>query len=137
MNPHKKQKDARLTAELLQARAERSIKAGFTKQKWVEFCETLMADGYRLNLYEARTTFSKYITVRRKGAKPFKVRFSNHKPIMRRELEGDCDFFVGVTNLGVTTTQDALKVVKEHFSKERDKHDHTTRPGFRNDRPQP
>jgi hypothetical protein len=90
--------------------------APFPKQKWVEFCEALLKEGYWLTLYEARQTYSKYITVRKAGHSPFKVRFSNHKPIKSRELSGDCDFFVGVTNLGIANTQMALSAVRKHFS---------------------
>jgi hypothetical protein len=47
--------------------------------------------------------------------KQFKVRFSNHKPIHARELRGDCDFFVGHTNLTVTHTAQAIHTVRNHF----------------------
>lgn len=57
-------------------------------QKWVEFCRTLLDEGYSLTLYEALRTVSKYVTVN--GS--YKVRFSNHKPIESREANGDCDF---------------------------------------------
>jgi len=80
-------------------------------QKWVEFCRTLLDEGYSLTLYEALRTVSKYVTVN--GS--YKVRFSNHKPIESREANGDCDFFVGVTNLGVTNTKMALAAVRRHF----------------------
>jgi hypothetical protein len=101
----------------LQERFERSAKLGFGKQKWIIFCELLLADGFSLSLYEARQTASKYITVKKDG-RAFKVRFSNHKPIKGRELGGDCDFFVGRTHTGIRTTQDALAAVASHFKKE-------------------
>jgi len=117
MNPHKKQTNSVITPILLEARVQRTINAGFGKQKWVEFCEVLLNEGFTLTLYEARQTYSKYITVVKPGSrkKSFKVRFSNHKPNRHRELAGDCDFFVGVTHLGVTTSQQALKAVFAHF----------------------
>jgi hypothetical protein len=105
-----------VTPQFLAARAERSTSRGYTKQKWVEFCETLLSEGYSLKIYEARRTVSKYITVSRKGRASFKVRFSNHRPIADREDRGDCDFFVGVTNRTVTTTAQALDAVRAHFS---------------------
>jgi|JI7StandDraft_1071085.scaffolds.fasta_scaffold145277_5 hypothetical protein len=102
-----------VTPEFLQSRI---VPIGpYPKQKWIEFCETLMAEGYTLSLYEARATVSKYITVRSQG-KAFKVRFSNHKPIKGKEMAGDCDFFVGRTHTGVRTTGDALIAVREFFS---------------------
>lgn len=73
-----------------------------------------MNKGFKVSLYEARRTFSKYLTVER-DEKKFKVRFSNHKPIKEREENNDCDFFVGVTNYKVTTTEDALKSVYTFF----------------------
>jgi hypothetical protein len=113
--PADKATNLAVTPDFLKVRAERATSKGYTKQKWIAFCETLLADGYHLTIYEARNTFSKYITVKAKGAKPFKVRFSNHRPIAERERAGDCDFFVGVTNLTVTTTDQALAAVRSHF----------------------
>ena len=117
MNPNLKQYNAPITPDLLEFRVKRAMSSGFGKQKWVEFCETLLSEGFTLTLYEARKTFSKYITVKKPGVKrkSFKVRFSNHKPIKQRELAGDCDFFVGITHTGVTTTKDALAAVRGFF----------------------
>ena len=109
--------NTKLTKEFLSERYERARKHGYDqKAKWIEFSEYLIDKGYTLYLYEARQTFSKYITIRKHGYSPFKVRFSNHKPIQYRELNGDCDFFVGVTNLSVTTTKDAIYAVEKHFN---------------------
>lgn len=99
--------------QLLKARYERAAKAGWGKAKWIELCETLMADGYKLSLYEARKTHSKYINVKN-GKKRFKIRVSNHKPIKHREVRQDCDFFVGITNIGpAATIYDAIKACRE------------------------
>jgi hypothetical protein len=103
-----------VTVEFLSSRAERAIAAGFAKQKWVQFCEAMLARGHSLTIYEARQTVSKYITVRT-GKKTFKVRFSNHKPIKHRELAEDCDFFVGWTHTGVRTTDQAIEAVDAFF----------------------
>lgn len=83
----------------------------YGKPKWVEFCETLLNEGYKLFLYESKTTRSKYIYVN--GV--YKVRFSNHKPTLRKQIECDSHFYVGVSHLGVTTTQDALMAVRKRF----------------------
>jgi hypothetical protein len=104
----------RVSQAFLDDRAKRAMAKGFEKQKWIEFCETLLGQGFDLSLYEARRTASKYITVR-KGALAYKVRFSNHKPNKGRELEGDCDFFVGRTHTGIRTTSDCLRAVREFF----------------------
>jgi hypothetical protein len=107
----------KITKEYLEKRAKFSTNLGYTKQKWIEFCEVLLSEGYSLTLYEAKQTYSKYITVHNKHhTKAFKVRFSNHKPIEAKELAGSCDFFVGVTNLTVTNTNMALDAVRKHFS---------------------
>lgn len=104
----------KVTEELLKNREALAAAYGWPTAKWIQFCRTLMAEGYKVSLYEAQYTVSKYITVR-KGKRTFKVRFSNHKPIPAREAAGDCDFFVGVTNLGVTNTEQALAAVRQHF----------------------
>ena len=106
-----------INQDFLNHRVQRAVEAGFKKQKWVEFCEELLRRGYVCQLYEARRTVSKYITVKRPDdhSRSFKVRFSNHKPIKHRETAGDCDFFVGYTHLGITTTQQALKATLEFF----------------------
>lgn len=102
--------------------AERRVRAeqsGYDVPKWVQFCEILLAEQYTLHLYEARETFSKYITVTRIDApdkKGFKVRFSNHPPRSDRERMRDCDFFVGKTHAGTFyNTQQALDAVRKHF----------------------
>lgn len=103
-----------VTQSFLDKRIKDAAKRGYGKAKWIEFCEALLAAGFKLSLYEARRTFSKYITVS-DGRESYKVRFSNHRPIKSRELQGDCDFFVGVTHTGVRTTDDALEAISEHF----------------------
>jgi len=89
---------------------------GYKKSKWIELCEVLLKNGFEISLYEARKSVSKYLTLKRDD-KEFKIRFSNHKPIKRREEKGDCDFFVGISNSTVTTTHDALDAVKLHFKR--------------------
>lgn len=111
----------RVTPQLLTHRAQGLAKAGYTKPKWIIFCEVLLKRGYTVELYETRRTVSKYITVKLDGFKPFKVRFSNHKPIPQRELEGDCDFFVGHTNLTITNTKQAFEAVTKHFEVQNDR----------------
>jgi hypothetical protein len=104
-----------VTQEFLSQRTKQAAEMGWPKAKWIRFCELLLVDGLDLELDEAKTTFSKYITVR-KGKKKFRVRFSNHKPRLDRELAGLCDFFVGVANNSITTTDDALRAVRKFFA---------------------
>ena len=78
-----------LTFDLLKQKTSKK----YGKAKWIIFAEELLHKGFKISLYEARRTFSKYLTVEKDG-KYFKVRFSNHKPIKERELNNDCNFFV-------------------------------------------
>lgn len=107
----KKVTNFKVTNEFLKSR----ISEKYGKQKWIQFCEILIQQGYTCYLHEARRTFSKYIKVTNSTGKEFIVRFSNHKPIKYREERGDCDFFVGVTHLGTSTTEDALNAVYEYM----------------------
>ncbi|WP_337187561.1 hypothetical protein [Phenylobacterium sp.] len=104
-----------VTLDYLNHRAESLHRAGYEKPRWIIFCEVMIRDGFLVTLYEARRTVSKYITVARPDLGDFKVRFSNHRPIAARELNGDCDFFVGVTNLATTTTGQAIAAVRDRF----------------------
>lgn len=104
-----------ITPEFLKFRADVTKNAGYSKPRWIEFSETLLERGYILKIYEAKRTVSKYITISNDKGKSFKVRFSNHLPIKARELEGDCDYFVGVTNLRTTNYRMALMAVNEFF----------------------
>lgn len=106
-----------VTQEFLLTRTAKAVAGGYAKQKWIFFCEVMLEREFRVSLYEARRTFSKYLTVTQAGrAGTFKVRFSNHKPIASREAAGDCDFFVGVSNQTVTTTEQAIQAVLHFFS---------------------
>lgn len=77
--------------------------------KWIQYCRFMLAAGYTVHLYEARQTVSKYVTTSHGGAQ-YVVRFSNHKPNKRREMNHDCDMFVGVTHTGSRTMDDAIRV---------------------------
>lgn len=122
MGKHRKKATNKpLNFDYLRNRAEGLIAAGFPKSKWIYFCEEMLRLGFRLELYEARQTKSKYITVRREGdwSKSFKVRFSDHKPIYHREMAGDCDFFVGMTHTGRRNTHDAINATCNFFGVQR------------------
>lgn len=119
----RKANNVRVTKNFLFQRVSDAKAKGYEKAKWIEFCEKMLAEGYHVKLYEARKTVSKYVTVifPHDPSQKFKVRFSNHRPIKHREVSGDCDFFVGVTNLGVTTTDQAVKATLEYFKQEKEK----------------
>lgn len=117
----KKATNKKLNFDYLRNRAEGLVAAGFPKSKWIYFCEEMLRLGFHLELYEARQTKSKYITVRQEGdwSRSYKVRFSDHKPIHYSEMAGDCDFFVGVTHTGTRNTHDAINAVCNFFGVQR------------------
>lgn len=115
MGKRKKKRDKATDLTLNHEYLSRRVSPKFGKQKWIEFAEFLLNQGFTVKLYEARQTVSKYLTVIRDD-KQFKVRFSDHKPILARESKGDCDFFVGVTNLSRTTTTQAIMATLDFFS---------------------
>lgn len=102
----------KVTYEYLHSRTSKK----YGKSKWIVFSETLLNLGYDLTLYEAKETLSKYIYVSMDD-KAFKVRFSDHKPSRKQELDNDSDFYVGISNFGVQTTNNALTAVEEYFNK--------------------
>lgn len=107
-----------VTTGYLKGRAEVLVRMGYSKSKWIYFCEEMLRLDFTVELYEARQTKSKYCTVKRDG-RTFKVRFSDHKPIYQREMQGDCDFFVGYTHTGIRNTHDAVNAVCNFFGVER------------------
>lgn len=107
-----------VTSSYLDDRADRLTRVGYNTPKWIGFCQLMLGLGLSVKLYEARRTVSKYVTVSNNFGKEFKVRFSNHKPIKAREVGEDCDFFVGVTNLSVTNTEQATKATLAYFGLE-------------------
>lgn len=111
----RKATDLKVSQAFLQGRVTAAAKNGWPKACWIEFCEAMLDRGFVLILYEARQTFSKYITVCHYG-RSFKVRFSNHKAIRERERAGDCDFFVGRGHFRTTTTEDAIKATIKALS---------------------
>ena len=99
---------------LISHRSAMAERSGYSVPKYLQFCAWVLDQGMVATIYEARETRSKYITIKANGAQ-YKVRFSNHPPSKRRELRGDCDFFVGRTHTGVRTTEDAKKAVEKFF----------------------
>lgn len=113
-----------VTNTFLNSRETVTLSAGYNTPKWIEFCRYFLKAGFKIYLYEARQTVSKYITLKKENIKDveFKVRFSNHKPIKSRELGKDCDFFVGKTHTGIRTTHDA-KMAALHFFNSKENND--------------
>lgn len=82
----------------------------YSTPKYLLFIRDMIESGWEVKLHEVRV--SKYVFIS-KGAVTFKIRFSNHKPILSKELEEDCDFYVGVSHKQVSTTQQIMEAVKE------------------------
>lgn len=83
--------------------------------KWLIFCKLFIDEGFDVRVYFAKKTVSKYCYIRL-GKKCYKVRFSNHSPSDRKVITGDCDFFVGRTRYGITSTEDAIFSTRKFFS---------------------
>lgn len=101
-----------LTLEILEGIKPSYIKAGYNIPKWITFSEELLKDGWSVKLYRAKTTVSKYLHVIKED-REYKIRFSNHKPNKRMEETNDADFYVGVSNKGIITTESLLQKLKE------------------------
>lgn len=111
-----KQVNTEVTEEFLTARYQRAKRKGFNEMaKWISFCKVMLHYGLTVNLYEAKKTKSKYLTVS-DGKRSYKVRFSDHKPIEQKEKNKDCDFFVGISNFKVTTTDMAISATLRFFA---------------------
>lgn len=96
-----------VTDKLIDNFKERYKNSRYSLPKWIRFCETMLNRGYKVSVYMAKTTFSKYVYVS-DGKKTVKIRFSNHKPNYSNEMEKDSDFYVGVNNKVVTTTEQVI-----------------------------
>lgn len=99
--------------KMMRDRYDRSVR--YHLPKWVEFCESMIAEGFEVYLHEAKTTVSKYIYVYFKNKK-LKVRYSNHRPNKRSEQRDDSDLFVGVSNFNVVTTEEAILLSKQYLT---------------------
>lgn len=80
----------------------------FSTPKYLTFMKKMLSEGWRVKLYEVGR--SKYVFVF-KDKLLFKIRFSNHKPIYQKEVESDCDFYVGISHKQVSTTEEIIKKI--------------------------
>lgn len=83
--------------------------------KYLTFIRDLLQDGWQVKLYKAGK-FSKYVFVM-KNEQVFKIRFSNHKPIYEKEIENDCDYYVGISHTQAHKTEEILKIIQEKVEK--------------------
>lgn len=99
---------ATIDTSFLESRSRRAESSGYDKPKWVEFCEAMLLRGYTVELREAASSVSKYLTIWNMGRK-FTVRYSNHGAT---PIPGDpVDFFVGKNPKlhRTTNTQQAIE----------------------------
>lgn len=80
---------------------------GYDVPKWAVFSEVLLREGWSVSLHRSKSTVSKYLFIK-KGKLKFKIRFSNHKANFYKEKHCDCNYYVGVGNKGVITTEELL-----------------------------
>lgn len=109
-NIHKaKRLDKRKVEQLIASYPER-----FPTPKYLSFMHTMLCEGWDVKIYVAKV--SKYVFVRRfvKDIEHvYKIRFSNHRPIYEKQLENDCDFYVGISHGAVHTTDAIIKILIE------------------------
>jgi len=80
----------------------------YATPKYMIFIKTMIEKGFKVSLYVARV--SKYVYVAKDGVVT-KIRFSNHKPIYEKEMENDCDYYVGISHKAVRTTEQIVKIL--------------------------
>lgn len=73
--------------------------------KYMQFIKAMIEAKWQVKLYEARV--SKYVFCI-KGDEVYKIRFSNHKPLLDREEAEDCDYYVGISHKQVSTTEQII-----------------------------
>lgn len=78
----------------------------YNTPKYLLFMKEMADNGWKVKLYVARV--SKYVFLI-KGEDVIKIRFSNHRPLLYKEEENDCDYYVGVSNKQITTTEELTK----------------------------
>lgn len=96
-----------LSLDYLEQIKPRYTDNNYNVPKWIIFSEALLQRGWKVSVYYAKTTVSKYIYIE-KGDIKKKVRFSNHKPNSRMESRQDADYYVGVSNNQVLRTEELL-----------------------------
>jgi competence CoiA-like predicted nuclease len=90
--------------------------------KWMQFSLDMLERGYEVRYYDAVHTVSKYVYVKnKKNGIEVKVRFSNHKPNATTESSKDSDFYVGISNGGVITTEQVIPLVIDVLERRRSK----------------
>jgi hypothetical protein len=101
-----------ITREKILDMLPRYHNAGYSTPKWLQFCSAMLEYGFTVHYYDAKTTVSKYVyVINEKNGEQVKVRFSNHKPNWRQEENNDSDFYVGISNKGVITTEKVIPQV--------------------------
>ncbi len=82
----------------------------FSPPKYLLFIKALLEEGFPVKRYVAGP--SKYIFVYDvRDEEVYKIRFSNHRPIYEKEMENDCDFYVGISHKQTSTTAQILEKI--------------------------
>jgi len=107
----------KVSLELLRSYKRKAEQRDYGVPKWLQFA-LHFAEQYgvkrdvKVSLYSARKTYSKYVTISANGEN-VKVRFSNHKPNFEKELNNDCDYFVGPRHNGRFLDTETVKALVE------------------------
>lgn len=86
----------------------RNYNKKFPTPKYLLFIKHMLENGWSVKVYVSGV--SKYVFVVN-GEEIHKIRFSNHKPIYAREVQEDCDFYVGISHKQVSTTAQIIKKI--------------------------
>lgn len=104
-----------LTRERLQDWMAAYQRKGYGVSKWMLLAQTLLDEHYNLTLYDAKDRASRYLRVTRNGHPVmFKVRFLTGQHRFDAVVL-DCDTFVGITDAGARSTEDALAQIRAAF----------------------
>jgi hypothetical protein len=118
----RKQNTVKLTKEKLNDMEKQYHAKGYGTPKWIKFCLTMLDRKYIVRYYDAVSTVSKYIYVFNPTTKiEVKVRFSNHKPNPNQEFKNDSDYYVGISNGGVITTEHIIPKIILHLEQREQK----------------
>ena len=77
----------------------------YATPKYLQFCKKMLENGWKVKIYTAKV--SKYVFIIKRD-RVYKIRFSNHRPLLFKEEEEDCDYYVGISNKQMTTTEELI-----------------------------
>ena len=80
----------------------------------MDFCESLLDNGFEVFLYLPEKLTSIYVTMV-KNRKMQTVRFSDHVTREESWLKGDINYYIGPSDLGMLSQQEVLDAINIYF----------------------